>query len=421
VKGLDRKAGPYPYYGASGIIGHIDDFIFDGEYLLVAEDGENLRTRKTPIAFLADGKFWVNNHAHIIRGNHLAETRYLCYLLSVTDISGYLTGSTQPKLTQGNLNRIPLRLPSVATQRWVVSVLDSLTDKIQLNRRMNRTLEAIAQAIFKSWFIDFDPVIDNAILNGKPIPDEFAMRAEICRAELGYEQVNTLIGVTGRSPLPENIRCLFPGEFQDSELGPIPNGWEVRPFSEMAENVKQKVAATPGKDCEKYMALDDMPSGSVCLDTWRPGSEVNSSIIRFHKHDLLFGSMRPYFHKVGLAPFDGITRTTTFVLRPAVLELRLFTLFHLASQPVIEFSTNTSVGTTIPYVKWESLGSYRVPVPPTDLLLEFHRFVNPILLKTIAAAEQTQIVAVARDAILPRLMSGAFDVGFVGLDTGASR
>lgn len=74
VKEADRRAGPYPYYGASGIVDHVDNYIFDGDYLLIAEDGENLRTRQTPIAFMANGKFLVNNHAHIVLGNALADT-----------------------------------------------------------------------------------------------------------------------------------------------------------------------------------------------------------------------------------------------------------------------------------------------------------------------------------------------------------
>lgn len=99
VREADRRPGTYPYYGASGIVDHVDQYIFGGEYLLIAEDGENLRTCKTPIAFLARGKFWVNNHAHIVRGNDEADTRFLMYALNNGDISGYLTGSTMPKLT----------------------------------------------------------------------------------------------------------------------------------------------------------------------------------------------------------------------------------------------------------------------------------------------------------------------------------
>jgi len=88
---------------------------------------------------------------------------------------------------------------------------------------MNQTLEAIAQAIFKSWFVDFDPVIDNALATGKPIPGEFAERAAR-RAQLAH----------GKSSLPENIRRLFPDEFQDSELGPIPKGWKTEPLDQIA-------------------------------------------------------------------------------------------------------------------------------------------------------------------------------------------
>ena len=99
VKESERKPGPYPYYGASGIVDRVDKYLFDGEYLLIAEDGENLRTQKTPIAFLARGKFWVNNHAHIVTGNVRADTRFLMYALNNGNISGYLTGSTMPKLT----------------------------------------------------------------------------------------------------------------------------------------------------------------------------------------------------------------------------------------------------------------------------------------------------------------------------------
>src|SRR6266849_1693832 len=144
VKEADRRAGPYPYYGASGIVDYVDSYLFDGEYLLIAEDGENLRTRNTPVAFLARGKFWVNNHAHIVRGNSEADTRFLMYALKAADISGYLSGSTMPKLTQGNMNRVPILAPTVDEQRTIAHILGSLDDKIDLNRRMSETLVALA-------------------------------------------------------------------------------------------------------------------------------------------------------------------------------------------------------------------------------------------------------------------------------------
>jgi len=138
VRGQDRTPGPYPYYGASGIVDYVDNYIFEGLHLLIAEDGENLRTRKTPIAFLADGQFWVNNHAHVVRGNDLADTRYLSYAVEAADISGYLTGSTQPKLTKESLLKIEVPAPVLSEQRAIAGVLGALDDKIETNGRMSQ-------------------------------------------------------------------------------------------------------------------------------------------------------------------------------------------------------------------------------------------------------------------------------------------
>jgi type I restriction enzyme, S subunit len=136
VAASERKSGPYPYYGASGIVDSVDSYLFDGDYLLIAEDGENLRTRKTPVAFIASGRFWVNNHAHVLQGNHLADSRYLGYVLTRTDISGYLSGSTQPKLTQAAMNQITIQLPERQYQESVVAMLSALDNKIACNDRI---------------------------------------------------------------------------------------------------------------------------------------------------------------------------------------------------------------------------------------------------------------------------------------------
>ena len=209
VKALDRRKGPYPYYGASGIVDWVDDFIFDGEYLLVAEDGENLRSRKTPIAFIAKGKFWVNNHAHILQGNKKSNTKFLSYVLESKNISGYITGSTIPKLSRGNLDKILVSVPTLKEQREIVEIIDTLDKKIELNKKTNETLEDIAKTLFKSWFIDFAPV-----------------RA---KAE-------------GRSTgLPEEISDLFPNSFEDSELGEIPREWSICTIGDLLDLEKNSI------------------------------------------------------------------------------------------------------------------------------------------------------------------------------------
>lgn len=148
-----KRKGKYPYYGASGIIDTIDDYIFEGEHVLISEDGENLRTRQTPIAFLADGQFWVNNHAHIVKSDWL-HNRLICYYFANLDLNPYITGAVQPKLSQESLNRIPLLLPeSTEERKRIVSILSSLDDKIDLLHRENATLEQMAETLFRQWFV----------------------------------------------------------------------------------------------------------------------------------------------------------------------------------------------------------------------------------------------------------------------------
>lgn len=137
-----KRKGVYRYYGAQGVIDYIDDYIFDGKYLLIAEDGENLKSKKQNIAQLVEGKFWVNNHAHIIQSNERCDLRFLYYLINSMDLSGYITGSAQPKLSQVNLNALELLIPERSVQDKIVSVVGSLDDKIFINNKINDNLAA---------------------------------------------------------------------------------------------------------------------------------------------------------------------------------------------------------------------------------------------------------------------------------------
>lgn len=126
VRSQDRenRQGSYPYYGASGVIDHVDDYLFDGNYLLIAEDGANLLSRNTPIAFQASGQFWVNNHAHIVQTVCEIPLAFLEHYLNSKDLTQYITGSAQPKLTQAAMNKIPVPLPSIAEQQRIVAEVE---------------------------------------------------------------------------------------------------------------------------------------------------------------------------------------------------------------------------------------------------------------------------------------------------------
>lgn len=153
AKVRDNLNGNVPYYGASGIIDFVEEHIFDGEHLLVSEDGANLVARKYPIAFIAKGKFWVNNHAHIVKAKtDCTSNRYLELYFSSINISEYVTGSAQPKLNQKNLNKISIVLPSLPEQKRIVAKLDTLFQRIDksialLQENIQQTEKLVASSL----------------------------------------------------------------------------------------------------------------------------------------------------------------------------------------------------------------------------------------------------------------------------------
>ena len=150
------KEGPlYPYYGAANAIDEINDYKFEGFHLLVAEDGTVTSNGIAPMLQLVDGKFWVSNHAHVLQCASKWQTRLLYYLLCNVDINPYITGAVQPNLNKKNLLSILIRLPSSnIVQRAIAGILSALDDKIDLLHRQNETLEALAQTLFRQWFIE---------------------------------------------------------------------------------------------------------------------------------------------------------------------------------------------------------------------------------------------------------------------------
>ena len=358
VKQAARQPGPYPYYGASGVVDRVDDYLFDGEYLLIAEDGENLRTRNTPIAFLANGKFWVNNHAHIVRGNHKTNTRYLMYALSELDISGYLTGSTMPKLTQGNMNQISLLTPPLPEQRAIAHILGTLDDKIELNRRMNETLEAMARALFKSWFLDFDPV-----------------RAKMAGRDTG---------------LPKRLADLFPDRMVDSELGEIPEGWEVKTLGDLLELAYGKA-----------LRADSRHDGDVPV--YGSNGEVG-----WHNKRLVQGPGIVVGRKgnpgvITWAAIDFFPIDTTFYVVPKDSNQNLYFLFYaLKGQDLPSIAADSAV----PGLN-RNLAYMNKQVLPVDRIVEhFNVYVDPIFDRSHCLAAESRILAFLRDALLPKLISG---------------
>jgi type I restriction enzyme S subunit len=155
----DRNAGPFPYYGASGIVDQVPDFIFNEDLLLVSEDGANLLARSTPIAFSVAGKCWANNHAHVLKFPHPATQKFVEVYLNSISIEEFITGAAQPKLNQEALNRIPIPIPDdAATQQAIVAEIEAEQALVAANRELIARFEQKIQAtLARIWGANMDP------------------------------------------------------------------------------------------------------------------------------------------------------------------------------------------------------------------------------------------------------------------------
>jgi type I restriction enzyme S subunit len=326
----------------------------------------------------ADRPYAIGRGLAAIRPKHGLDTAHYVRAVIEAGLSQLLqaaTGSTFPNVSREQLLGMPCHVLSLPEQKRIAGILGALDDKIELNRKMNETLEQMAKTLFKSWFVDFDPVHAKA---------------------------------AGRQPvgMDKATADLFPDSFVDSELGNVPKGWRVGTLDELVELRTERIAATPAKDGMRYLALEDMPSRSLDVSQFQPGSAVNSSIIKFLEGDILLGAMRPYFHKVGLAFFDGITRSTTMVLTPKKCFLRHFALLHVFSDELIRYATTASIGTTMPYVKWDSLAKYQIIIPTQELLARFDEQAGRLVIMIGNNGNESRLLAEMRDLLIPQLLSG---------------
>ena len=384
VSSLERqkRQGSYRYYGASGVVDYIDDFIFDGTYLLVSEDGENLRTRNTPIAFKVSGKYWVNNHAHILDETEPGIIDFVEHAFRHLDISAYITGAVQPKLNKRSLEQIELRVPKLEERYKVNNLLGSLDNKIELNRQMNETLEEMARALFRDWFIDFGPTrrqmdgaTDPAAIMGHAFPDDKAA----------------------------TLAPLFPATFSE---GGLPEGWIKGILESIANSPRRGIHPTDVAENTPYIGLEHMPRRSIALSQWEGAGKVTSNKSLFKKGDLLFGKLRPYFHKVGRAPVDGICSTDIVVISPKSKEWDAFVTSCLSSDSFVEYTNKTSTGTRMPRTSWKIMAQYAICLPPEPIARAFQDTVEPLLDMVHSNIHETHTLAQIRDLLLPKLMSG---------------
>ena len=218
LQGYKDGIGTYRVYGSNGPVGWANKSLAPGPGVILGRKGAN-----RGVEFSKD-PFFVIDTAYYVKPKTELDMRWLYYAIKHYDLGEINDGSPIPSTTRAAVYVSKLYVPNITEQRAIAHILGSLDDKIDLNRRMNETLEAIAQALFNSWFVDYDPVIDNALAAGNDIPEELKERADI-REALG----------DSRKPLPEEIQNLFPSEFEHTEeMGWIPKGWTTQPLYEIA-------------------------------------------------------------------------------------------------------------------------------------------------------------------------------------------
>ena len=379
-----RRPGRTPILGSFGITGWHDVAKAPGPGVTVGRSGASFGVVSySPI------DYWPLNTALYVIDFHGNDERFAYYFLKEFDFRGYNSGSAQPSLNRNFIHPVLVDVPPLPEQRVIAHILGTLDDKIELNRRMNETLEAMARALFKSWFVDFDPV-----------------RA---KAE-------------GRDPgLPKPLADLFPARLVDSELGEIPEGWEIGSLGNVAEHPRRGVQPRDIDPSTPYIALEHMPKRSIALADWGAADGLESNKFEFKRGEILFGKLRPYFHKVGVAPVDGVCSTDIVVVAPKAAKWFGFVLAHVSSDDFVEHTNAGSTGTKMPRTSWGEMARYPVVLPPEKVAAAFTSQMRVAVDRVIASIHECRTLAALRDTLLPKLISGELRVNdaerFMGRDT----
>jgi len=334
----------------------------------------------------------------VLRPNtELLEPRFLYTCVSNQAFTEYLItrekGAAYPAVSPEDIANAKIPFPPLPEQRAIAHILGTLDDKIELNRRMSQTLEEMARAIFKSWFVDFDPVRAKAAVR-REHPDW--TNAQVSRAACPN--------------LKPEIAELFPDRFVDSELGEIPEGWGVGRLGDVAEHTRRSVQPNSVAPDTPYIALEHMPRRCIALSDWGTAEGIESNKFEFRKGEILFGKLRPYFHKVGVAPVDGVCSTDIAVISPRTPHWFAFVLGVISSDDFVEYTNAGSTGTKMPRTSWTEMARYNIVLSPEALAQAFNDKVQPQVERIITAINESRTLASLRDALLPKLISGEIRV-----------
>lgn len=299
----------------------------------------------------------------------VTDSRFLYYALAGTraKLIAQAHGAAQQNLSQQLIKPFVLRVPDIETQRQIGFLLRSIDDLIENNRRRVKLLEEMARTIYREWFVKF------------------------------------------RYPGHEDVPLV------DSALGPIPEGWSWSKLDDLVRVVKKTVEPSTLDPYVPAVGLEHIPRNQITLDNWGLAGEQGSRKTVFSKGDILFGKIRPYFHKVSLAPVDGISSTDAIVIRP--LEHWGQVTMLISSKAFVAHATQTANGTKMPRADWKVLGQWPVAVPPAKLADNFSHLLHHLLELAATLMFVHRHAAQLRNLLLPKLVTGQIDVSTLNLDT----
>ena len=311
-------------------------------------------------------------------------------------------GSTQQALTIVSLKSLKIKLPPLPEQKAIAHVLGTLDDRIELNRQMNETLEGMAQALFKSWFVDFDPVIDNAMASGRKVPEELGKRAA-ARAALGNK----------RKPLPADIRALFPDEFTHTEeLGWIPKGWEVVTLHNIIEltgggTPKTSVDEYWGGDIPWFSVVDaPAPENIFVIDTVKHVTQlgVENSSTKILPIGTTIISARGTVGKCALVGQPMAMNQSCYGIRGKKGIADYFVYYVVRDQ--VGHLQRGGHGSVFNTVTRDTFKIIKISMGKAQHTQQFGDCIKPFLDQILANNIQNSVLSKLRDTLLPKLLSG---------------
>ena len=323
----------------------------------------------------------------------------------IEELQRYSSGSTFQELSGSALAQIRIRVPPLPEQRAIAHILGTLDDKIELNRRMSQTLEEMARAIFKSWFVDFDPVRAKAAVR-REHPDW--TNAQVTRAAIQR--------APGCLPLQPEIAELFPDSFVDSELGEIPEGWGIASFTDGVDVIGggTPITSNPGYwggDIPWFSVIDTPKAGEVftiCTEKSVTQLGIDNSSARILPVGTTIISARGTVGNLALVGVPMAMNQSCYGLRDRREMAGDFLYF--ATHAVVETLRQRGHGSVFNTITRDTLNGVRVVAPPYELVAAFERVIGGLLLRLLASLHQSRTLSALRDALLPKLISGELRV-----------